>query len=241
MKKTSTILRVAFFTNIFALVPLFSSIGADAGSASAANALTQSTQTAAPVITATPAPARVPYGVEDVVKLSRAQIGEEVILNYVQSSGTIYNLAPKDIVYLHDQGVSEKVINAMIDQRKRVEFAAQNVAPTSPSAPNAQTVPNAPLVPNAATAPAAPSYTDPNATYASAPLTPPASSVYVVPYNYSYYGPYAYGYGYPYYYGGWWAPSVSFGFRFGGYGGYRGGYYGGHGSYAGRGYGGHRR
>src|SRR5260221_6567528 len=88
----------------------------------------------APVISATPSvvATKLPYGAEDVLKLSQANIGEEIILNYVQSSGTIYNLSPKDIVYLHNQGVSEKVINAMIDQRKRVELAAQAAAPGMP-------------------------------------------------------------------------------------------------------------
>src|SRR4051794_3607641 len=57
---------------------------------------------------------KLPYGVEDVVKLTKAQVGEEIILSYVQNSGTVYNLTPHEIVYLRDQGVSNPVINAMV-------------------------------------------------------------------------------------------------------------------------------
>src|SRR5262249_12869800 len=135
---------------------------------------------------------------EDVLKLSRAQIGEEIILNYVQNSGTIYNLAPKDIVYLRDQGVSDKVVNAMLDQRRRVEGAAQFAAAQAQAAQAAAAAANpAPAVdPNAVAA--QPDAAAAGTTYAQAPLTPPASSVYVIPYNsasYAYYGPYGY---YPY-------------------------------------------
>jgi hypothetical protein len=48
---------------------------------------------------------RLPYGVADVVKLSRAQVSEEIIVSYIQNSGTVYSLEPKDILYLKDQGV----------------------------------------------------------------------------------------------------------------------------------------
>src|SRR3974390_247873 len=53
------------------------------------------------------APIKLPYGVEDVLKLSKAQIGDEITLNYIRNSGTIYALSPQDIVYLRSQGVSE--------------------------------------------------------------------------------------------------------------------------------------
>src|SRR5690242_20246916 len=59
-----------------------------------------------PAVQAPPTPApRLAFGVEDVVKLSRAQISEEVIATYIQASGNTYNLHPSDIVHLHTQGV----------------------------------------------------------------------------------------------------------------------------------------
>src|SRR5437016_4186417 len=69
-------------------------------------------------VTTETAPPKLPYGVEDVLKLSRAQVNEEITLSYIQTSGTIYSLGSKDIVYLKQQGVSDKVINAMLEQRK---------------------------------------------------------------------------------------------------------------------------
>lgn len=173
----------------------------------------------APPAPTVPAPEKLPYGVDDVVKLSRAQISEDIILNYVQNSGTIYNLNPNDIVTLRNQGVSDRVVNAMLDQRKRL---------TDPTAPaqNQLAAQPAPAAPAAPTAPpdASAAQTQPAPVYAEAPLQPPSSSVYVVPYAPSY--PYYY----PYYWG---APAVTFGF------GWYGGHYYGHGYYGHGHYGGH--
>jgi len=35
-------------------------------------------------------------------------LSDDVTINYIRNSGTIYNLGPNDIVYLHNQGVSER-------------------------------------------------------------------------------------------------------------------------------------
>ncbi|HWX19572.1 MAG TPA: hypothetical protein VN578_06665 [Candidatus Binatia bacterium] len=189
---------------------------APAGPSSAAPAASASVTTAI----------KLPYGVDDVVKLSRAQISEEIILNYVRNSGTVYNLGPNDLVYLRNQGVSDHVVNAMLDQRPQM---AQTALQTAPQAAPAYTAPATP---------------DANTVATEVPTAQPASSVYAyAPAQYPYYGyyqPYGYYYPpYPYYYGGYYGgPVVSFGFGFGGgyrYGGYR---YGGH-WYGGRGYGGH--
>ena len=196
-------------------------------------------QAQAPAATAAPtpvapdaAPAKLPYGVEDVLKLSRAQVSEDVTLSFIRNSGTVYNLAPKDIVYLRNEGVSDRVINAMLDQGKSVPTVAgaQTATATIPTAPSAP----APADPNAvaaAQAPAqyAPTYTQPAPVYAQPDTSyVPPSTVYTIPYSSPGY-PYYYS-GYPYYYG----PSIGIGFGFG-YGGYyrgygyRGGYY--HGGY----------
>src|SRR5439155_21768228 len=127
---------------------------------------------------------RLPYGVADVLKLCRAQAGEDVVVSYVQNSGTIYNLGPNEIVYLKNDGVSERVLNAMLEQRRRVAEASVQAPPPAQPYPNAQSAPvEAPVVP----------------TYSS------GSSVYVIPYSgatyaYDYYPYYSsYPYYYPYY------------------------------------------
>ena len=216
---------------------LFASLGA-----ASLVVLNVSAQTPAPA-TATPAPAaadtapvKLPYGVEDVLKLSRAQVSEDVTLNFIHNAGTIYNLSPNDIVYLRNQGVSDRVINTMLDQRKNVpaEAAAQAAQSTAPANadPNAAAAAQAPPQYAPTYAQPAPTYAEPQPTYA------PASTVYVIPYSS---GGYYYPSYYPYYggYYGYYGPSVVFGLGFGGgryYGGYHGGYHGG-GHY---GYGGHR-
>jgi hypothetical protein len=195
---------------------------------------------------------KLPYGVADVLKLSQAQISEDIIVNYVQNSGTIYNLAPGDIVYLRNQGVSDRVLNTMLDQKGRVAGSAagsgpQVVASAGPAAGMPAPAPAPAPVEAAPPAPAPGPGPAPGTAAVEAPMTPPASSVYVIPYpaaTSAYYGsyyypygygyPYAYSYPYPYY----WGPRVSVGVRIGG--GYWGG--GGHwgGGHWGGGHWGHR-
>jgi hypothetical protein len=96
--------------------------------ASGLRAQTQSAATlsqTAPTLAAVVNPSGLPYGVEDILKLSRAQISDDIIINYIRNSGTVYNLAPKDIVYLRDQGVSDAVVNAMLNQRKKAVETSQ--------------------------------------------------------------------------------------------------------------------
>ncbi len=177
-------------------------------------------------------PAKLPYGVGDVVKLARAQVSEDVIITYVQNSGTAYNLSPNEIVYLRDQGVSDHVINIMLDQRRNL---AASVTQTPPAAPAP-----APAYPDAASA----------GGYAQTAPNVPSSSLYVIPYSpsypgYSYYDSYPYYYSYPYYggYYGYGGPSFVFsfghGFSHGFHGGFHGGGFHGGGSHGGGGHMGH--
>lgn len=178
--------------------------------------------------TATPAqakPVQLSYGVSDVLKLSRAHLGDGTIIAFIQGSGTIYNLGADGIIYLRQQGLSDSVIAAMLSQRQRATDAAARVA-QSPSYP-ADTAQTAPNYDQAQTA-----YAQPQAQYAppsTAYVVPSSSPVYVDSgyYPYPYYGGY-YGYYYP-------PVSVSLGFGFGGYrgwggwGGFHGGgFHGGH-------------
>jgi hypothetical protein len=183
--------------------------------------------TASASTTAAAAPIKLPFGAEDVLKLSQARITEDVILNYVQSSGTIYNLTPADIVYLRNEGVSDKVVNAMIDQRKKV---AESTTPVTPQ-PESPVPAPATVAADTTGCAVAPTYTEPVVTE----VAPAASTVYVIPYPaartayfgaYSYYRPYGY-VGGPYYggvyyggpyYRGYCGPSVYAGAYLGGRG-----------------------
>ncbi len=178
--------------------------------------------TAAPAAQSVPASQPAPelsYGVPQVLQLVQAKVSDGIIVNYIQNSGTVYALQASEIVYLKQQGASDTVLNAMLNQRGRL--AASNEA-ASTAAPSA----NASYAPPVATS-------QPVATYA-APVQ--SSTVYVIPdtqtyrYNTWYYGATPYYY-YPYYggyYNGWPALSLSFGWGSYNYSGYHGGYYGGY-------------
>ena len=198
---------------------LVSALGAETNSAAPQALPSQPAANAETPAVSQNAQPKLPYGVEDVLKLSRAQVSDDVVLSYIRNSGTIYNLNAQDIVYLRNQGVQDRIINAMLDQRKAAAQVAAQVAPAA----MAPAIPNAPTVPDAVQAPPAPDYSQ------VAPQAAPApSTVYVVPtptvnpYYYPYYGYYG-PYYYPYSYGGYYGPTLSFGFRFGGHGyGHRG-------------------
>jgi hypothetical protein len=138
-----------------------------------------------------------------VLQLSQAKISDGTIITYVQNSGTVYGLDASQIVYLKQQGVSENVINAMLNQRTALAATAMPPSPPDNSAPAAPVAPPAP------------------STDVAQPTTP-APSVVVVPDTQTYYyNNWAYPYYYPYY--GYYGPTVYWGWG----GGWRGGYYGG--------------
>ena len=71
----------------------------------------------------------------EVVKLSQAHQSDDVILGYLQNSGApSYALSADEIIYLNNQGVSQKVIGSL---------QSHGVAPVIPAAP---TVPAAPVI-----------------------------------------------------------------------------------------------
>ena len=165
-----------------------------------------------PAAASQPVP-QLSYGVPQVLQLEQAKVSDGVIVNYIQNSGTIYSLKADEIVYLKQQGVSDNVLNAMLNQRSRLTGSAPPAAPIASSTVASDQVP----------APAAPA-----TTYVQ---TAPPATVYVIPdtqtylYDTYYYSAYPY-YSYPYYggyYYGW--PAVSLSFGWGGH--YGGGYHGG--------------
>jgi hypothetical protein len=144
---------------------------------------------------ATARDAKLPYGVEDVLKMSLAQVSDDVIATYIQNTGTIYSLGPNDIVYLKDQGVSDRIVNTMLDQRR---IANEVAAQAQQQQVAAQTPASAAENGGPVTTPA---YSDQQLA-GSAVTQPAASSLYVIPYptpSYPYYGRSYYSYPYAYY------------------------------------------
>ena len=60
------------------------------------------------------APAVLSPGVDEVVQLARARVGDEVMLAYVEASTNAFQLSADEIIYLHDVGVSAEVVAAMV-------------------------------------------------------------------------------------------------------------------------------
>jgi hypothetical protein len=163
------------------------------------------------------------HGSNEVLKLVRAKVGDDTVVAFIDHSTATYALSASDLIYLRSEGVSDKVLSAMLTRSKGAEAVAS--APVAPAAPIAPPAPAA----------APPSYVGSNTQPTQTVVQPaqvvvqPAVTTYVqappqvvvaapVVYDYGYY-PY-YGYRYP-------AVSLSFGFGGGYRGGYRGGFHGG--------------
>jgi hypothetical protein len=135
-----------------------------------------------------------------VLQLSKAKVGEDIIIAFVQNSQGDCALDAARIIYLKQQGVSENVINAMIKQGNRpgasLPVATKTVTRT-------YTIARSPKGASEAT-----SETPTNYAVTTTTTVQPAPVYY---YPYPYY-PYYY---YPYY--GYWWPPVAFSFGWGGH------------------------
>lgn len=109
--------------------------------------------------TATNAPALSP-DLQEVVTLSREQMGDEVITNYIRSTGRSYQLTADQIIYMKTQGVSSTVLNTLIQ-------TASSTANPDPAAAPVITTENPPIP----SAPPAVSTTA-NANIVTPPLVP---------------------------------------------------------------------
>lgn len=95
--------------------------------------------------------AALPPGVQDVVKLAKAGISEDIILAQVRSSGATYSLSADQIIHLTQQGVSQNVIKTLMAS-----------APEPTTAPVPPPAPAVPIAPPPTAAPAQPAYTLPS-------------------------------------------------------------------------------
>lgn len=104
--------------------------------------------------------ATLPPGVQDVVKLVKAGLGEPVVLAHIRNAGAFYKLSADQIIYLHEQGVSQNEITALMgDTAGTGGGAPTSAAPvpaTAPTMPPQQysTPPAAPPMEPVASAPA---------------------------------------------------------------------------------------
>jgi hypothetical protein len=76
-----------------------------------------------------------PLAVNDVEALAHAGIGDDLIISQIRNSRTVYHLTTADIIALKNAGVSERVIDYMINTPTQLESAqvAGVVGPTPPA------------------------------------------------------------------------------------------------------------
>ncbi len=56
-----------------------------------------------------------PLAIADIKALAKAGISDEVIISQIRNSRTVYRLSSAEIIELHESGVSQKVIDFMIN------------------------------------------------------------------------------------------------------------------------------
>ena len=82
-----------------------------------------------------------PLSVADVKALAKAGIGDDLVISQVRNSRTVYHLSTADILDLKNSGVSEKIIDFMINTPTQIQPAqAAGMVGTMPPQPVAEQV-----------------------------------------------------------------------------------------------------
>ena len=95
-----------------------------------------------------------PLSVADVKALAQAKLSDDVIISQIRNSRTVYHLSAADIIDLHNAGVSQAVINFMINTP--TTMAGSPPVPATPQ-PNATVVEGPPPPAPVEVVPVAPS------------------------------------------------------------------------------------
>ena len=77
----------------------------------------------------------LPPGVQETLKLSRAGIGDDVILSQIRNNQATYNLTADQIIFLKNEGVSQTVIKALMSGGSITVNSAPSVAVVQTTAP----------------------------------------------------------------------------------------------------------
>ncbi len=56
----------------------------------------------------------------DIVQMSQSRVDDNLIINQITTTGSVFTLSSQDVIYLRQQGVSDRVIAAMQAARYRV-------------------------------------------------------------------------------------------------------------------------
>src|SRR5689334_11716282 len=78
---------------------------------------------------AEPEPVHLSRGSEDVLKLTHAKLSDDVIVAFIKSGERRFNLTASEIVYLRQEGVSDRVLTAIIGPPPPAAAPAQPAVP----------------------------------------------------------------------------------------------------------------
>ena len=59
------------------------------------------------------APRPAPLTTAEIVQMSQRKLSDDIIIERIRASGAVYRLSAAELVKLHDQGVSDAVLNAL--------------------------------------------------------------------------------------------------------------------------------
>jgi len=115
-----------------------------------------------------------PISVRDVIRLARAGISDEIILDQIHRKGAPAQLTTDEILELKKAGVSDRVVSALVGSPDAAAVPAARRAPSSAGAPAAAAGPGRTTASGSA-ARSAPSPASPPAA-AAGPVSPPATA-----------------------------------------------------------------
>ncbi len=79
-----------------------------------------------------------PLGLADIKAMAKAGVSDDVIISQIQNTHSAYRLSSADIIDLHNSGVSDRVVNFMINTQGSADAAPSTVvvqqAPPAPPA-----------------------------------------------------------------------------------------------------------
>ena len=74
---------------------------------------------------ATPHPRPVPLTQADIISMVKAGMTEEGIMRRIDETGTVFRLSSDDVIRLRNEGVSDRLVNFMLDTYTRAAVAEQ--------------------------------------------------------------------------------------------------------------------
>ena len=107
-------------------------IGAGVGAVSGGlvgNAIDKSEEKTAAMVAAANNPPRGPLGITDVAQLAQAHVSDQVIIDQIRTTGSVFHLSSTDTIWLKQNGVSDPVVQEMLATANRYPRRVYSPAP----------------------------------------------------------------------------------------------------------------